>query len=95
MAASAAGRLIEPERSRETSFCCGAGGGLVFLGEEKGTRISHERAGELLATGAETIAAACPFCQTMLGDAIETLEPGRSGQLKDIAEIAASRLTGS
>jgi Fe-S oxidoreductase len=90
--ASSAGQLIEPGRRRETSFCCGAGGGLVFLGEEKGPRISHERAGELLATGAETIAAACPFCQTMLGDAIETLAPGRSGQLKDIAEIAASRL---
>lgn len=90
--ASQAGQLIEPARARETSFCCGAGGGLVFLGEEKGTRISHERAGELLATGAGAIAAACPFCQTMLGDAIETLAPGRSGQLKDIAEIAASRL---
>ncbi|MBA3975658.1 MAG: [Fe-S]-binding protein [Candidatus Solibacter sp.] len=93
--ASAAGQLIEPARTRETSFCCGAGGGLVFLGEEKGARISHERAAELLATGAGTIAAACPFCHSMLGDAIETLAPGRSGQLKDIAEIAAARLTAS
>lgn len=89
---SSALRLIETDRSRETSFCCGAGGGLVFLGEEKGTRISHERARQLLDTGAETVAAACPFCQTMLGDALEALHPGRSGQLKDIAEIAASRL---
>lgn len=91
-AASVAGELIEPERSRETSFCCGAGGGLVFLGEEKGNRISHERTAQLLATGAGTIAAACPFCQTMLGDALESMRPGQSGTLKDIAEIAASRL---
>lgn len=90
--ASSAGRLIEPDRTRQTSFCCGAGGGLVFLGEEKGTRISHERAGQLLATGAQTIAAACPFCQTMLGDALETLRPGSAGQLRDIAEIAVSGL---
>ena len=52
--AALAGELVEAPRSRERSFCCGAGGGLVFLGEEKGERVSHVRAAELAATGAGT-----------------------------------------
>jgi Fe-S oxidoreductase len=93
-AAAAAGRLVEPERTRERGFCCGAGGGLVFLGEEKGTRIGHERAKELAATGADTIAAACPFCRTMLADALPATAAGAAPRLLDIAEIAAERLPG-
>jgi Fe-S oxidoreductase len=90
--AASSGPLVEAERNRETSFCCGAGGGLVFLGEEKGKRVSHERAEQLLATGATTVAAACPFCQTMLGDAFTALRPEGPPRLLDIAEIAAGRL---
>lgn len=89
--AATAGPLVEPDRFRERSFCCGAGGGLVFLGEEKGKRVSHERAEELIATSAKTIAAACPFCNTMFRDALGALNaPGV--QLLDIAQIAAARL---
>lgn len=91
-AASLAGGLVEAALNRESSFCCGAGGGLVFLGEEKGKRISHERTEQLLATGAETVAAACPFCQTMLGDAFTALSPEGAPRLLDIAEIAAFTL---
>ncbi len=68
--AEIAGQLVEAPRSRERSFCCGAGGGLAFLGEEKGERVSHVRAAELAATGASVIAAACPFCNTMFRDAL-------------------------
>ncbi len=82
-----AGNVVDPPRSRERSFCCGAGGGLVFLGEETGDRVSHARAKELVATGAETIAAACPFCNTMFRDALSETE--KSPQLLDIAQIAA------
>lgn len=85
-----AGRLAEPRRTRGRSFCCGAGGGLAFLGEEKGKRINQERTEELLATGAEVIAAACPFCQTMFRDALAG-QPGAPALL-DIAQIAAARL---
>lgn len=88
--ASMAGPLVEAERSRERSFCCGAGGGLVFLGEEKGTRVSHERAGQLMATGATTIAAACPFCNTMFSDALVAVKPEGAPKLLDIAQIAAA-----
>ena len=78
-----AGKVIDPPRARERSFCCGAGGGLVFLGEETGTRVSENRAKELIATGARAVAAACPFCNTMLRDALSASES--SAQLRDIA----------
>ena len=85
-----AGTLVEPERTRERSFCCGAGGGLAFLGEESGQRVSSVRAQELVATGATTIGAACPFCNTMFRDALAGQE--NSPRLLDIAQIAAAQL---
>jgi Fe-S oxidoreductase len=86
-----AGDLIEAPRNHERSFCCGAGGGLAFLGEETGERVSHNRAAELVATGAQTIAAACPFCNTMFRDALAaTDEP--APKLLDIAQLAARGL---
>jgi Fe-S oxidoreductase len=85
-----AGTLVEPERTRERSFCCGAGGGLAFLGEETGQRVSSVRAQELVATGATTIGAACPFCNTMFRDALAGQE--NSPRLLDIAQIAAAQL---
>jgi Fe-S oxidoreductase len=84
-------QLVEPERTRERSFCCGAGGGLAFLGEEKGKRVSVERAEQLAATGAGVVGAACPFCNTMLRDALSGM--GESApKLLDIAQIAAAGL---
>jgi Fe-S oxidoreductase len=85
-----AGTLVEPERTRERSFCCGAGGGLAFLGEESGQRVSSVRAQELAATGATTIGAACPFCNTMFRDALANGE--NSPRMLDIAQIAAAQL---
>ncbi len=85
------GTLVEAERSRERSFCCGAGGGLAFLGEEKGKRVSIERAEQLAATGAEIVGAACPFCNTMFRDALSNLSP-TAPKLLDIAQIAAASL---
>jgi Fe-S oxidoreductase len=87
-----AGTLVEAERSRERSFCCGAGGGLVFLGEETGARVSSVRAAELVATGATTIGAACPFCNTMFRDALASTGEA-APQLLDIAQIAARQIS--
>ena len=85
------GSLVEAERSRERSFCCGAGGGLAFMGEEKGKRVSVERAEQLVATGAKVVGAACPFCNTMFRDALTTVstEPPK---LLDIAQLAAASI---
>src|SRR5665213_2454843 len=81
------GEVVEAERNRERSFCCGAGGGLAFLGEETGQRVSQVRAAELAATGATTIAAACPFCNSMLRDVLSANGEG-APQLVDIVQIA-------
>ncbi|MDR3791842.1 MAG: (Fe-S)-binding protein [Terracidiphilus sp.] len=89
--AALAGTVVEAPRNHERSFCCGAGGGLTFLGEETGQRVSHVRAAELVATGAKTIAAACPFCNSMLRDALAT-NGDSAPQLLDIAQIAARAL---
>jgi Fe-S oxidoreductase len=86
---------VEPERSRERSFWCGAGGGQMFLGEEKGKRVNVERVEQLVATGAETIGTACPFCQTMFRDALGANGANAGAarpQLLDIAQIAAAAL---
>jgi Fe-S oxidoreductase len=89
---SVLGDPISPERSRERSFCCGAGGGLAFLGEEKGERVSHNRAKELVATGAQVVAAACPFCSTMFRDALPAVS-ANPPKLLDIAQIVERGLT--
>jgi Fe-S oxidoreductase len=89
--AALAGEVIDPPRHRERSFCCGAGGGLAFLGEETGERVSHNRARELAATGAQVVGAACPFCNTMFRDALAAQGTG-APELLDIAQIAARGL---
>ncbi len=89
--AALAGEVIEAPRSHQRSFCCGAGGGLVFLGEETGDRISHTRAKELVATGASTIGTACPFCNSMFRDALAASGEA-APHLMDIAQLTARAL---
>jgi Fe-S oxidoreductase len=89
--AALAGTVVEAPRNHERSFCCGAGGGLAFLGEETGERVSHVRAAELAGTGATTIGTACPFCNTMFRDALASTGEG-APQLMDIAQLAARGL---
>jgi Fe-S oxidoreductase len=87
------GEVIDPPRSRERSFCCGAGGGLAFLGEETGERVSRNRAQELVATGANVVGTACPFCNSMFRDALAAgTASGAPPKLLDIAQIAAATL---
>ncbi|GAA3341748.1 (Fe-S)-binding protein [Amorphoplanes nipponensis] len=63
-------RLTEPARTRETSFCCGAGGARMWMDETIGTRINETRTDELLAGRPDIVAAACPYCVDMLGDGV-------------------------
>jgi Fe-S oxidoreductase len=86
-----AGVLVEAPRSHERSFCCGAGGGLAFLGEEQGERVSHVRAKELVGTGAQVVGTACPFCNTMFRDALSAVSEAPP-QLLDIAQLTARAL---
>lgn len=83
--------LIEMKRCRSNGLCCGAGGAQMFKEEEKGTtRINNERTKEALETGATIIAAACPFCNTMLTDGVKLNEKEDSVRVMDIAEIIAA-----
>ena len=82
--------LAEPKRTKDRGLCCGAGGGRMFMEERTGKRINIERTEELLATGAEALAVACPFCLTMISDGARAV--GSGAPVQDIAEIVASRL---
>lgn len=82
--------LVEMKRCRTTGLCCGAGGAQMFKEPEKGTMdINIERTGEALATGATTIAVACPFCMTMMSDGVKGKNKEAEVTVKDIAELIA------
>jgi Fe-S oxidoreductase len=86
--------LSEPERTKTRSFCCGAGGAMLFTEERAGKRINHERTDELLATGAPSIAVACPFCRMMIRDGLS--DRGKSElPVRDVAELVAASLPDS
>lgn len=84
---SASLEIKEMNRNKSRGFCCGAGGGRMFLEDEEGGRINEERTKEALETGVDTIASACPFCMTMLNDGVKHFEKQETVQVKDIAEI--------
>ena len=67
---------IELPRNREHGFCCGAGGGRMWMEEKIGTRVNHNRVDEVLASGADTVATACPFCTIMLQDGVNDRNAG-------------------
>jgi Fe-S oxidoreductase len=82
--------LVEMKRCRTNGLCCGAGGAQMFKEPEKGRKdINVERTEEALATGATTIAVACPFCMTMMSDGVKNKEKEAQVTVKDIAEIVA------
>ena len=80
-------------RCRSNGLCCGAGGAQMFKEEEKGDlRINIERSNEALETGANIIAAACPFCNTMLTDGVKNKEKEDEVAVMDIAELVAASI---
>src|SRR6476659_6505809 len=82
--------LVEMKRCRTTGLCCGAGGAQMFKEPEKGKKdINVARAEEALATGATTIAVACPFCMTMMSDGVKNKEKEATVKVKDEAELIA------
>ncbi len=82
------------KRCRANGLCCGAGGAQMFKEEEKGdTRVNLDRANEALETGANIIAAACPFCNTMITDGVKNSNKEDEVKVLDIAEIVAASLS--
>ena len=86
---AAAGRPVEMARSGKSTFCCGAGGAHMWM-EERGGAINVERVQEAAATGADTLAVACPFCTVMLDDGVQSA--GEDIRVVDVATLLAERL---
>ncbi len=87
----AGAQVIELKRSRDKGFCCGAGGGRMWLEEQTGSRINVNRAEEILDSQAKTVGVGCPFCMTMISDGLKSKD--RSDiQVKDLAEIVSEAL---
>ena len=85
--------LVEMKRCGKKGFCCGAGGAQMFKEEEPGqTRVNWDRANEAIDTGSKIVAAACPFCNTMLTDGVKAAEKEGDVQVLDIAELVAQQL---
>jgi Fe-S oxidoreductase len=82
--------LREMTRNREKTFCCGAGGGRMWMEEEPSKRVCKVRAGEALATGAKTVAVGCPFCLTMMTDGVAA--QSESARVLDVAEVLVEQL---
>ncbi len=86
--------LREMDNRGRNTFCCGAGGGRMWMEETRGTRINESRTAQALATGASAVATECPFCMTMLKDGLEAAQSGTGGTVRaiDIAELLAESL---
>lgn len=85
------GGRVEVDRNRQHGFCCGAGGGRMFL-EEEGPRINENRTDELMASGAKTLAVACPFCNIMVADGVKARNRDEDVEVLDVSELLAASL---
>ncbi|HEY8231511.1 MAG TPA: (Fe-S)-binding protein [Vicinamibacteria bacterium] len=85
-------KTVEMPMSGRNGFCCGAGGGRIFLEEKIGKRVNIERTEQALATGASTVAVGCPFCMTMMTDGTKAKGVDDKVKVKDLAELVAERL---
>jgi Fe-S oxidoreductase len=85
-------KTIEMRRSFDKGFCCGAGGGRMFLEENTGKKVNVERTEEALSTNPDIISSACPFCMTMFEDGLKFKNADEKIQVKDIAELVIENL---
>ena len=84
--------VTEMAKSGKQTFCCGAGGGRMWMEEDRGTRINAERTRQILETGADVVATSCPFCMVMLSDGLAAADGGAGVASADISEILAARI---
>ena len=87
--------LVEMERSRERGFCCGAGGGHMWIEESRGQRVNHVRTDQFLETKADTVGVSCPFCLQMFEEGIGAKELQNEKQARDLLEILDESLGNS
>lgn len=92
LATIASSKLLEMKRKGINGFCCGGGGGRYWMEERIGKRISEERIEDVLNTGANMVATACPYCLQMFEDALKAKEAAESVKVFDIAELVAAQL---
>ena len=85
-------KLVEMERRRQKGFCCGAGGGHMWMEESRGSRVNHVRTDQFLETGADTVGVSCPFCLQMFEEGIESKGLEDNKQVKDILELLVESL---
>jgi Fe-S oxidoreductase len=79
--------IVEMKRTKSRGFCCGAGGGRMWMEEHEGKRVNVERTEEALALRPNVIGTACPFCMTMLEDGVKDKEATETVKVKDVAEM--------
>ncbi|SDB86181.1 (Fe-S)-binding protein [Shouchella lonarensis] len=79
--------VVEMERNRENGMCCGAGGGMMWMEEDRGERVNVARTEQALAVSPSVIGSACPYCLTMLSDGTKALEQEDHVETLDVVEI--------
>ncbi|UOF91154.1 4Fe-4S dicluster domain-containing protein [Fodinisporobacter ferrooxydans] len=84
--------LVEMERNRENSMCCGAGGGRMWIEENEGVRVNVKRVEQALDTKPTVIGSNCPYCLTMMGDGIKQFDADGQVQALDLAELVAKSM---
>ena len=85
-------KVVEMERRRERGFCCGAGGGHMWMEESRGRRVNHVRTDQFVETGADTVGVSCPFCLQMFAEGIEASGLQGEKQARDVLELLAESL---
>lgn len=88
----ARGSYVELDRNKEHGFCCGAGGGRMWVEEDKDKRVNVNRSKEIIEAGVDTVAVGCPFCKTMISDGMKHFDKDEEIAVLDIAQVVASTL---
>ena len=81
------------ERRRERGFCCGAGGGHMWMEESGGQRINHARTEQFMGTGGDILGVSCPFCLQMFEEGVDSVESAKNTEVRDLLEILDESLT--
>jgi Fe-S oxidoreductase len=84
--------LVEMARTGENSFCCGGGGGQMWLEVDANTRINHRRLADSVDVKADVVATACPYCLLMYDDAIRSKGMGEQIKVMDIVEVLETQI---